>query len=234
MFRRHTRVDALKGPGGAQVVVQRTNRKRTVGIIIENGGVRIRAPQRLANWRIQQLIDERAEWISAKLRLLAAQPEKRTRTYTTGEPFIYLGKDYRLLVTDDQDSSIGIAGDRLIAPAACDRADRITDWYRRQAETILREATARFAALMDVTPRSIRVREYKSQWGSCNSRGDIRYNSRLILAPIEVVDYVVVHELAHLHNLNHSRQYWDSVVEIIPDHRERRKWLRQHGSTLWI
>ena len=80
-----TRVDAVIGPGGAPVVVQRTNRKRTIGIIVDNGGIRVRAPKRLANWRIQELIDERSDWISAKLRRQADRPPHVPRRYVTGE-----------------------------------------------------------------------------------------------------------------------------------------------------
>ena len=234
MLRRRTRVDALIGPGGVPVVVQRTNRKKTVGIIVENGGVRIRAPKRLANWRIQELINDRAEWISAKLRRQAARPVPSPRCYANGEEFLYLGQSHRLMIVDDEDQPITIENDCLVAPRSLDPASRIAAWYRRQAEIVLRETTDRFALLIGVVPRSVTVREYKSQWGSCNSRGDVRYNTRLILAPIDVVEYVVVHELAHLLHLNHSPRYWERVSAIIPDHRERRKWLRKNGATLQI
>ena len=234
MLRRRTRVDTVIGPLGVPVVVQRTNRKKTVGIIVENGDVRIRAPKRLANWRIQELIDERTEWISAKLRLQAERTRQLARRYVNDESFVFLGETYRLKIVDDQDRLIAIENDCLVAPRSCDHATHIKAWYRHQAETVLGETTDRFAVLMGVVPRSVAVREYKSQWGSCNSRGDIRYNSRLVMAPAEVIDYVVVHELGHLLHLNHSSQYWERVGEILPDHRARRKWLRKYGSTLQI
>ena len=235
MARRRTRADALTGPNGAPVLVQRTDRRRTVGIIVEDGGVRVRAPKRLANWRIQEIIDQRIQWITDKLRLQAERRlAKQCRLYQDGEPFVYLGQRYRLAITKDDDLPIRIERDRLVAPRSPDQRDQIIEWYRSQAETLLSDATGRFAALTAVAPRSVAVREYKSKWGSCNSRGDIRYNLLLIMAPIDIVEYVVVHELAHLIHPNHSPCFWERVAEVVPDHLERRKWLSVNGWRLKI
>ena len=233
-LQRRTRLDALSGPGGVPVVVQRTRRKKTVGIIVENGGVRIRAPMRLANWRIQELLDSRVQWISDKLRVQAEAEATPPHLYEAGEVFVYLGAPYRLAIADIANGLIRIDKEHLVAPRATEQARRIEDWFLAQAVAVLSEVTNSFAARLEVEPRSIKVRQYRSQWGSCSSRGDIRYNARLIHAPLDVVEYVVVHELAHLIHLNHSPQFWKVVGDLIPDHRDHRKWLRRHGSTLQV
>jgi len=86
---------------------------------------------------------------------------------------------------------------------------------------------------MGVAPNSISVRDYKSRWGSCSSKGEISYNWRIIIAPHQIVDYVVVHELCHLKHPNHSPEYWKSVKRVNPEYKEHRQWLKEHGAT-WI
>ena len=234
MFRRRLNSAALVGPDGATVIVQRTSRKKTVGIIIENGAIRIRAPRRLTNWRIQELIDSRSAWIRDKLQRQATRPPETPCRYVDNEPIVYLGETYRLRLVPSLDATIRIEDDAVIAPQVADQRQFMASWYYAQAKAVLGEAAVTLAAHMGVAPRSISTREYRSQWGSCNANGDIRLNARLIVAPREVLEYVVVHELAHLIHLNHSAQFWAAVSAEIPDHRDRRKWLRENGASLQI
>jgi predicted metal-dependent hydrolase len=87
---------------------------------------------------------------------------------------------------------------------------------------------------MGAAPGRILFRDYKSMWGKCTGQGEITYNWKLVMAPPRIVDYVIVHELAHLHHLNHSRDFWDCVERVIPDYKARRQWLKDHGQTLTI
>ena len=81
-------------------------------------------------------------------------------------------------------------------------------------------------------PRSVAVKDYKSRWGSCSAKGDISYNWKIVLAPHRIVDYVVVHELCHMLEHNHSSRYWKLVEKYVPDYRERRDWLKNHSLSL--
>ena len=94
------------------------------------------------------------------------------------------------------------------------------------------ERAAHFASLLGVQYGRIAVRCQKSKWGSCSAKGNLNFNCLLLLAPQEVLDYVVVHELCHLREMNHSARFWQYVAAVIPDHRERRRWLREHGAEL--
>ena len=154
--------------------------------------------------------------------------------------FTYLGRNYRLKLTANAETTKLKNGylhvpdqphlnhlDRQAAAKAS-----LTSWYTQQATKKLKQKTVRYAHLMDVQPNSIRVKNYKSRWGSCSPTGDISYNWKIIMAPHRVVDYVVVHELAHLLKHNHSSDYWKHVENVFPDHRERRQWLKQNSSRL--
>lgn len=101
--------------------------------------------------------------------------------------------------------------------------------FRRQAGAIFAERAAHFARIMGVEYGRITIREQKTRWGSCSSNHNLNFNWKLVLAPREVLDYVVVHELCHLKEMNHSPQFWAEVEKIQPDYRVRRKWLKDHG-----
>lgn len=106
------------------------------------------------------------------------------------------------------------------------------DALKRQARDVIPARTAHFAPLAGVAYGKITIRGQKSRWGSCSSRGDLSFNCLLMLAPPEVLDYVVVHELCHRLEMNHSPRFWAEVERVLPDYRVRRKWLKEHGGTL--
>lgn len=105
--------------------------------------------------------------------------------------------------------------------------------YISVARDIFTKKTAYYARIMDVSYGRIAIREQKTRWGSCSSKGNLNFNWRLIFAPEEVLDYVVVHELAHRREMNHAKAFYSIVESVLPDYRSARRWLRDHGSSLW-
>lgn len=105
--------------------------------------------------------------------------------------------------------------------------------YRKRAQKILPEKTAFYAEKLGVTFGKISIREQKTRWGSCSSKGNLNFNWRLMLAPDEVIDYVVVHELAHRKEMNHSKAFYQIVESVFPDYKNRQKWLKEQGFILW-
>ena len=100
---------------------------------------------------------------------------------------------------------------------------------RERAKSVLAQRTAYFARQIGVTYGKITVRDQKTRWGSCSQTGNLNFNFRLILAPSEVLDYVVVHELCHRRQMNHSTQFWQEVAQVLPDYRKRKAWLTENG-----
>lgn len=105
--------------------------------------------------------------------------------------------------------------------------------YIKIARDIFTQKTAYYASIMDVTYGRISIREQKTRWGSCSSEGNLNFNWRLIFAPEEVLDYIVVHELAHRREMNHSQAFYAIVKSILPDYKKSQKWLRDNGRSLW-
>lgn len=207
--------------------------RRTLEVRVTPGGrVEVRAPLRLAERRIRDFVAQRADWIErARLRWSArAVVPKR---YEEGEVFYYLGRGYplkivpgalmRLRLTD----VFELSADHVF----CARGV-FEDWYRARALRELRQRAEAVAARMQARTGPIRLTGARTRWGSCSPRGAIRLNWRLVLAPEKVIEYVIVHELAHLDHLDHSRRFWARVEKAMPDHRDAVQWLRQHGHEL--
>jgi predicted metal-dependent hydrolase len=109
---------------------------------------------------------------------------------------------------------------------------RLRDWYLHRAIDKLEQKSIKYSEQMGVQPTQIKVKEYKSRWGSCNTRGEISYNWKIIMTPHRIVDYVVIHELCHLIHHNHSPEYWHQVRSIVPDYQEKRDWLKTNAGLL--
>ena len=221
------------------VEVLRTDRKRSAAIYVEHEIVKVRVPKSLSDKRIRELVKKRTPWIKAKLKEISERPISKPKEYVSGEAFSYLGKNYRLKVVVGDCSAIKLKGGYFHAtvldsdqtPQATIRANLIS-WYQQHAKKRLDDKIKRWAKIVGVEPNSVTVKDYKSRWGSCSTKGDISFNWRIILAPHKIVDYVVVHELCHLQHLNHSPSYWRSVKGVIPDYKEHRQWLQSNERNL--
>ena len=168
------------------------------------------------------------------------------KEFVSGEVFPFLGKDYRLKVIPS--SRVGKDRCRLghgrflveveSGPGAKAFKDGIRqaliDWYIHRASETIPERVAFYSQRMGQAPRGIQIKNHRSLWGSCSSKGVIRFNWKLIMAPLPLMDYVVVHELCHLVHPRHSRLFWTKVEAIIPDHKKRRCSLRQYGSMMAV
>jgi predicted metal-dependent hydrolase len=220
---------------GFQVEVLRTGRKKSASIQLDGELVKVSVPQTLSDKRVRELITQRTPWIKTKLRELSERPEFKPKEYVSGETFPYLGKNYRLKVVQGDDCLVRLKNGRFIATISNSDdpqslvKELMSEWYQNQAEMRLREKTERLAKVVDVAPRSLAIKTYKSRWGSCSARGDITYNWKIILAPHRIVDYVVVHELCHLLEHNHSARYWKHVERYVPNWRDCKDWLHKNA-----
>ena len=163
----------------------------------------------------------------------------KPKEYVSGESFTYLGRNYRLKILSGGYREVKLIGGYLEVGVSKNSSENdirnaLVVWYEKNALKRLTEKSHRYAGIIGVSPNSISVRDYKSRWGSCSSKGDISFNWRIIVAPHHIVDYVVVHELCHLKHPNHSPAYWRSVKREIPDHEICRQWLKEHAPDLVV
>ena len=223
------------------VLVRSPKRRRTISIdLLSDGTVRVRAPQRAPLPEIESFIRGRARWIETAQAELLSRPSPR---FITGDSFPLLGKRHKFWVqlADRDDVGFAVTRGKLHAavPFRLDEATRLTAisdglrrWYRDAAEVRLGLAVRRWSRLTGLKPSRLLVRDQHRRWGSCSADGSIRLNWRLVMLDPALIDYVIVHELAHLRAPDHSSRFWEEVQRWLPDHRQRRAQLRRASATL--
>ncbi len=217
------------------------SKRKTVSLIVERtGAIRVLAPLKYPEQSIIQFICDKQNWIRKKILALEADTKNRP-TFKEGSHIEFMGHTLRIayhVVKKKSDAFICLA-DGVIHYNSCEFSSEsmLVDterWYRQQAVMLFQERVVHLGAMMDRKPTKISIKTQHKRWGSCTSKGHILLNWRLILAPIEVIDYVILHELCHLYHLDHSKRFWDLVSSMDPHYADKRRWLKQHGSIiLW-
>jgi predicted metal-dependent hydrolase len=211
--------------------------RKTIAIeITKEGGVLVRAPLKLARREVLAFVNQHSNWIARKLAQARVKQEERTpRRFLEGESFPFLGEQHRLRYVAGGEYLRKENGDFLLGSDLSSRAEGlIRTWYRARAREILEERVAHFALLMGLACRSVRITDARERWGSCSAAGILNFAWRLVMAPLPVIDYVIVHELTHLVEMNHSRRFWERLRRVVPDYAERRKWLRENEHLLTL
>jgi predicted metal-dependent hydrolase len=219
--------------------VRRSPRARRITLrVLPGAGLEIVVPQRGRLPALTDLLRERAGWILGALDRVAATGEAAP-PLADGALVPYRGDDHRLLVRGVPGARPTVARDaaaRVLTvrhdPAAHDLAATLEGWYRAEARAVLTARTVACAAILGVTYTRLTIRDTRSRWGSCSAAGGLNFSWRLILAPPAILDYVVIHELAHRRELNHGARFWALVAAHCPTFRQDRTWLRAHGGSL--
>lgn len=212
------------------------SRRRTLALIVEaDGALTVRAPLKLSQAAIHDFLEKKADWVrkaQAKLQVRAAQ--RGAHTFEAGDTFPLLGQSIPLTLVPAQRPALQFDGVRFILSqkAQANAQAHFTAWYKEQARLHLQARLDHFARLHRFTYHGMRITSARTRWGSCNARNQIAFAWRLVMAPPEVIDYVVVHELAHTVHHNHGPKFWNLVAEIVPEYKHHIRWLKQHGHTL--
>ena len=213
----------------------RTKRK-TIAIIVQTDGkVVVRAPLKANKKQIEAFVASKVEWIEKhRQRMQSIAIKGSQKKFVSGEKFLFLGASYPLEFYDQLAQDFVLVNGffqmkRALQPAAL---MIFTSWYQVKARQIITERVNWFARRYNFKPVKIRISSARTRWGSCSSQGTLSFTWRLIMAPVEMIDYVVVHELAHLLERNHGSNFWNEVEKILPDYKEKRAWLKENGHLL--
>jgi len=212
------------------------SRRRTIALIVTpEAKLVVRAPLKAPPAQIEDFVRKQHRWIRKKVAEMRERPQPVDYSYGEGEIFWYLGRPYPLHIVDDGGTPIRRT-DRLCVSRSLmpDIRHRLRRWYRDEAEREIRGRCMWFSMKTGHVPASIRITDARHRWGSCTHRGGLNFSWRLIQAPPAIVDYVVVHELVHISQPDHSRKFWQKVREVLPDYGQRRDWLRENERLLRI
>jgi predicted metal-dependent hydrolase len=209
----------------------RSKRKTLSLTINENAELIIRAPKRLSIEKIQDFINEKENWINRKKRLIENQIKDVTSNHNK---LLYLGDLFPINVEQNASKELFFTGEEFIAnsiePDSLSLS--IKKWYKNKFKEIALPRVTYFANKHNLMVNQVRIKNQKTMWGSCSSKNNINLNYLLLMAPMGVIDYVIVHELVHTIHRNHSTDFWDSVESIMPEFQEHKRWLKKNGYKL--
>lgn len=205
--------------------------RKSIGIIVNtDGSVVVRAPQRATKKEIDDVINKRIDWIlKHQKKFEQLGPAYSKWEFVDGEKHLFLGKEYIMRVTVGAFNNVTINGEFI--DIECKNESMVKplmeQWYRQKANKLIPQIITpivdKFNSLYDVSPNKISLKNMKSRWGSCSSKANISMNIKLIKSTESCIEYVMAHELCHLLQMNHSKNYYSLLTEFMPDWRERKK-----------
>lgn len=213
--------------------VQRSARRKTMQITVERSGeLVLSTPPHVSEAMLRGFVQEKRFWIYTKLaekdRLLRQVPRK---DYVNGEGFLYLGRSHRLKLVEEQDAPLKLVNGRfcLQRDAALGAREHFVRWYSERAKAWLTDRVRRYESRMEVEPSGVKVQDLGYRWGSCGKGNWLYFHWKTILLPARIAEYVVVHEIVHLHEAHHTPAFWLRVERAMPDYAQRKAWLAEHG-----
>ena len=229
------------------------SRRKTLSLQVKSGQVIVRAPYHLDEQFINSFIQKKQAWLKAKI-----TEQNNTTEYccnfTQGSSLLLFGKQIALniifakageksatylSVPEDGQQLLNIVitkrsqaklTSKLLLAATVKK--QVESYFSQQAQQMIPAKVGYFAKLTQLTPVSIKIRQYRARWGSCNNRKELSFNYLLMMLPPQVIDYVVIHELCHLRHLNHSANFWQLVAMHCPDYKEAKQWIKNNQSAL--
>ena len=209
--------------------------RKTLSIIIERDrSVIVRAPINTSKETIEKEIAKRKRLIIKKIEHNLKYPyEKQKKEFISGETLMYLGQNYQLNIVDEEIKGVVFDNKFLISRSQQFHARKLfKEWYMKSANEIITQKAISIAKQIGVKYNSINILDLKYRWGSCTPKDNIHFNWRLIKAPIIVIEYIIVHELTHLLESNHTPEFWNRVSAQLPNYNKAKQWLKENGHEL--
>ncbi|MCF8482997.1 MAG: M48 family metallopeptidase [Rhodospirillum sp.] len=212
------------------VTLRRNARSQRLSLRVDPSGegVIVVAPPHVSERIILDFVQDKSDWVS---RQLSTQPEHVP--FADGIPLPFLGDIHRIQHQPDARRGVWAEGGVIhVSGRAEHLSRRLTDWLKVRARQEIETRVQTHAAVLGVRPGRITLRDTRTRWGSCSHKGDLSFSWRLVLAPVDIVNYVAAHEVAHLSVFDHSPKFWAVVAHLVTDHEQARSWLKQKGSGL--
>lgn len=213
-----------------------SDKRKTLGLVVERDkSVVVLAPKGTSNETIERFVEKKRFWLFEKINHSPKFSESKPETpFISGKSIPYLGKNYKLDVVDRQIDGIHFASKFLVSKQNLGQAPVLLEsWYKEKAQEKIVPKVERYAQQLGVSYNKILISDLKYRWGSCTLKGNLNFNWRLVKAPHFVINYVVIHELAHLLELNHSERFWNIVRVQMPNYLEAKEWLRAFGERVF-
>lgn len=218
----------------------RTNRKSFSIVINSDAKLIIRAPLDASEETINKILNKKRRWIIKNQKLAQERYSKiPKKEIKNGEGFYYLGKIYTLQIINNKNEDyedIYIDGKYLYINKnqVNEGINKIIEWYKNEAIKIIESRVKKYSKISGLEYNKVRITNANKHWGSCTSYNNLNFSWKLIMATLEVIDYVVVHELCHIEEKNHSKDFWNKIKVIMPNYENHKNWLKNYGYILTI
>jgi predicted metal-dependent hydrolase len=218
-------------------LIRSRRRRKTISLQIkEEGRIVIYVPYHTPKGEIEKFIKGKQSWIVKKISEKERATKETRRVFITGEKFLYLGESYPLEIGDTHKKGLPLKLSFCKFILDKDHLEKARDlfilWYKKEAQEKLETRVRYFSNRLQLVPEGFKITSAKHRWGSCSRENRISFSWRIIMAPWSVIDYVVIHELVHIKEKNHSKRFWNYLETIFPDYRKHRFWLRKNGYRL--
>lgn len=210
-------------------------KRKTLGLVVERDkSVVVLAPSGTSREILDDFIERKKFWLFEKINYSPKFGEPKPETpFLSGKAIHYLGKNYKLDVVEDEIEGITFNGKFLISKENLLQGKALLEqWYKQKAKEKIKPLAERYAQQLGVAYNDILISDLKYRWGSCTLKGNLNFNWRIIKTPQYVITYIVIHELAHLLELNHSERFWNIVKVQMPNYLEAKAWLKENGE--WV
>lgn len=210
------------------------SRRRSIAIMVhKDGTVEVRAPKLVPNFVINAFIKSKSEWIKER-KAFVLKNKVAPKKFANGERFVFLGREYSLEVGNY--TQIELKDDKILFPVALQSKGKVLleKWYIKQAKLLIKSQLDYYSKKMKLPYKSVMFSDTSSKWGSCTHDNRLQFNWRLIMAPVLVLRYVIIHELTHTIHKNHSKSFWGRVSEENPSFKQQIKWLKSEGHKLRV
>lgn len=210
------------------------SKRKTVALLINpDATLTVKAPFQTPLSNIEEIVIKKSNWIEKKVKEIIARPQHIKKEFVDGESFQYLGKAYRLKVSNVPFITLG---EYLFFPKSNKQNinEEIINWYKQQAEKIIKSRVDWYAKKIGLNYSLIKISDAQRRWGLCGKNNNLSFNWRLIMAPLKIIDYVIVHELLHIDEKNHSKRFWNKIKIILTNYKQSRDWLKENGYLLNI
>ncbi len=221
-------------------LIRSKKRKRTLSLRIDDDGrVVVQVPHRTPESDVASFVRSKKAWIEENLRLHRQRSREsgRPRRFVSGEALLYLGSSYPLEVCERgrRQPLALVHGSFQLDDGSRDRArDLFVQWYTARAKEIVAERADHYRRQLEFPPVEVRITGAQNRYGSCSADNRLSFSWRLVMAPYPVIDYVIIHELAHIKHKNHSKRFWGFVENMDPDYKRHRQWLNENNHLLML
>lgn len=220
-------------------LIRSRKRRKTIFLHIkEDGKIVVNAPYRTPKWEIEKFVEEKQSWIVRKISEKDGSIRRAEKEFVPGEEFLYLGESYPLEIqnTHKKEHPLKLSfGKFILDEDHIEQArDLFVQWYKTEAKQRIMERVDYYSKRLHLFPKGIKITSARYRWGSCSPNNRLCFTWRIIMASLSIIDYILIHELIHIKEKNHSKRFWDELESILPDYRKQRLWLKENGHSLCL